>query len=481
MTQAARQAFNPILPSWEYVADPEPRVFGSRLYIYGSHDRFDGNDFCLNDYVCWSAPLDDLGNWEYGGVLYSPKQDPLNADGSQCGFAPDLICGPDGRYYLFYCLSRTSAVSVAVSESPAGPFSFYGHVRHEDGGTWGIRPGDPFCFDPGVFRDEDGRIWLYVGFAPSGMMRTMMKNNGLLVDGSYCVELSDDLLTIKSAPSLVVPAPAVAEGTGFEGHAFYEASSPRRIGRHYYLVYSSEKSHELCFAVSDSPDGGFTYGGTIISNGDVGLSGAEDAVNYTGNIHGGMVLINGQWYIFYHRQTNRQQFSRQCCAEPITIGADGKITQAELTSCALNGKPLAGLGRYEARIACNLSSASGTYFYKRDESQGGAHPYFTQSSPDREENGDQFIANMRDGAWAGFKYFSLGEAAHITLQARGNFTGSVTVSTERNGPSAALVDICPSEEWALFTAPLNTGNGIYGLYLTCRGEGAMDLMSFTLE
>lgn len=42
MTQAARQAFHPILPSWEYVADPEPRVFGSRLYIYGSHDRFDG-------------------------------------------------------------------------------------------------------------------------------------------------------------------------------------------------------------------------------------------------------------------------------------------------------------------------------------------------------------------------------------------------------------------------------------------------------
>ena len=42
MTQAAGQAFYPILPSWEYVADPEPRVFGAHLYIYGSHVSFDG-------------------------------------------------------------------------------------------------------------------------------------------------------------------------------------------------------------------------------------------------------------------------------------------------------------------------------------------------------------------------------------------------------------------------------------------------------
>ena len=29
---------NPYLPSWEYIPDGEPRVFGDRIYIYGSHD-----------------------------------------------------------------------------------------------------------------------------------------------------------------------------------------------------------------------------------------------------------------------------------------------------------------------------------------------------------------------------------------------------------------------------------------------------------
>lgn len=36
---------NPYLPSWEYVPDGEPHVFGKRVYIYGSHDRFAGYAF----------------------------------------------------------------------------------------------------------------------------------------------------------------------------------------------------------------------------------------------------------------------------------------------------------------------------------------------------------------------------------------------------------------------------------------------------
>ena len=60
-----KQAFNPYLPSWEYIPDGEPYVFGDRVYVYGSHDYFNGYVFCMGDYVCWSAPVDDLGNWRY--------------------------------------------------------------------------------------------------------------------------------------------------------------------------------------------------------------------------------------------------------------------------------------------------------------------------------------------------------------------------------------------------------------------------------
>lgn len=69
-----KQALNPYMPSWEYVPDAEPHVVGDRVYVYGSHDIFNGLNFCLGDYVCWSAPVDDLGNWHYEGCIYKREQ-----------------------------------------------------------------------------------------------------------------------------------------------------------------------------------------------------------------------------------------------------------------------------------------------------------------------------------------------------------------------------------------------------------------------
>jgi len=38
--EQVKQAFNPFLPSYEYIPDGEPYIFDDRVYIYGSHDRF---------------------------------------------------------------------------------------------------------------------------------------------------------------------------------------------------------------------------------------------------------------------------------------------------------------------------------------------------------------------------------------------------------------------------------------------------------
>ena len=320
-----KQAFNPYLPSYEYVPDGEPRVFGDRLYVYGSHDRFGGKDFCMNDYVCWSAPLDDLGNWRYEGVIYRAAQDPRNTDGKMHMNAPDCVRGRDGRFYLYYQLHVLTCTCVAVADSPVGPFAYYGCVQYPDGTPYGEKKGDAFAFDPGVLVDDDGKVYCYVGFAPQGFFKTLMKLRGNRVEEAVCLELEPDMKTIRGAGKPVVPGPAAAKGTDFEGHGFFEASSIRKIGGNYYFVYSSILSHELCYAISDRPDGGFRYGGTLVSIADIGYKGNTIPHNYTGNTHGGMVEVNGQWYIFYHRQTNKQKCARQGCAEKITILPDGSI------------------------------------------------------------------------------------------------------------------------------------------------------------
>ena len=102
-----KQAFNPYLPSYEYVPDAEPYVFGNRLYVYGSHDAFGGKGFCVNDYVCYSAPTDDLGNWKYEGVIYRRTQDPVNPKGRQYMNAPDVCRGTGWK--ILSLLSVTDA------------------------------------------------------------------------------------------------------------------------------------------------------------------------------------------------------------------------------------------------------------------------------------------------------------------------------------------------------------------------------------
>lgn len=156
-----KQAYNPYLPSWEYIPDGEPYVFGDRVYVYGSHDRFGGYGYCQNDYVCWSAPVDDLGDWRYEGVIYRRNADPMNQDGDMYLFAPDVTVGADGRYYLYYVLDQACVVSVAVCDTPAGTYEFYGYVHYEDGTRLGEREGDEPQFDPGVLTEGGDHVSLY--------------------------------------------------------------------------------------------------------------------------------------------------------------------------------------------------------------------------------------------------------------------------------------------------------------------------------
>lgn len=474
------QSVNPYLPSWEYIPDGEPHVFDGRVYVYGSHDRFGGPLFCMKDYVCWSAPVEDLADWRHEGVIYRKNQDPLNKNGRRCMYAPDVCRGPDGRYYLYYAFDFLGVMSVAVCDTPAGEYQFHGHVKFPDGHIWGTKSGEPFPFDPGVFCDDDGRVYLYSGFATKVPAVASGLHN-LTNDGGVVLELEGDMVTIKTGPTLLFPRKG--KPGAFEGHAFFEASSMRKIGDIYYFIYSSELNHELCYATGPSPLGPFTFGGTLVDIGDVFLGGNTDekqAVNYLGNTHGSIAEIGGQFYVFYHRQTNRHTYSRQACAQRLELTADGHFLQAEVTSCGLNGGPLVGKGRYEASIACNLWSKNGTgrYDTRFPRLRLSKHPYLTQDGKDGEERDTQYIANMRDGAVAGFKYFDMQGVKSISLEVRGNGEGHMLLSaTPDFAQIAAKIPIGGKDS----SAPCTMPDGTRALYFKFEGKGSVDFFAFVLN
>ena len=475
-----QQAFNPYLPSYEYVPDGEPHVFGDRVYVYGSHDLFNGKTFCMGDYICWSAPVGDFSDWRYEGVIYKKVQDPDNAQGKKSMYAPDVCRGTDGKYYLYYFVDYHNKIGVAVCDTPAGKYEFLDFVRYEDGTPLGRNKGDVFQFDPGVYV-EGGKVYLYSGFCPGFYPLVWGKHQSK--HGPVCVVLKPDMVTIAEKPKYIgVKCAADAAGTPYEGHGFFEASSMRKIRDKYYFVYSSKLGHELCYATCDTPDGTFDFGGTIVSIGDVGLrgiKGVKDADNYCGNTHGSILDLGDRHYIFYHRQTNCHCFSRQACAEPITIKADGSIEQVEVTSCGLNGKPLDCKGEYEARIACVLKSPRGGMFYMPFKCKG--RPYFTQSGVDREDNPDQYIADITDGSVIGFKYFDFKGAKTVSVKIKGGADGKLIVSGTDGGAAAGEIALSPCGEYTEFTAPLTISDGKSALFFTYKGSGKFDFMSFKLN
>lgn len=466
-----RQVYNPFLPPDVYIPDGEPHVFGDRVYLFGSHDKENGDTFCMLDYEVWSAPVGDLSDWSSKGANYSAAQDPLSAPTNRPYiYAPDCVRGNDGRYYLYYCLSGDKGVggyhgpvSVAVCDTPDGKYEFYGHVRFPDGKLcYRFVP-----FDPAVINDG-GTIRLYYGTwypfdeLPPARRKAYLRQQAEMfgksvaeieaeeggVMGPVCCVLADDMLTVTEGPVRIFPA--VTKGTPFEsgmseeglkeghrffGHGFYEGASIRKIGDTYYFIYSSVNNHELCYATSRYPDREFTYRGVIVSNGDVGYGGRKesDRLNHTGTTHGSIEQIGGKWYVFYHRQTHGTDYSRQACAEPIVILPDGSIPQVEITSCGLNGGPLRGEGRYPAVICCNLTNGKMPH---------GGNASFTGIPMVTSENGERFLANLTAGTSFTYKYFDLRGTVRVHAEACGK--GVLALDGE-----SAAIDAADWTEYAL--------------------------------
>ena len=358
------RAANPYLPLWEYIPDGEPYVFEDpdnpgkfRVYVYGSHD-IEQTAYCGRDQVVWSASVDDLLHWRFDGVIFESRLDAngkhLNPDGKgDILYAPDVVekVGPDGKktYYLYPNTQAPGRNSmIARAERPDGPFTVCNWDPKDPTRTVGV-----LGFDPAAFIDDDGRVYGYWGF-----------------QGSWGAELDPETMcTVKKGTQ---PVRDMVSSLRQEGKfRFFEASSIRKVKDKYIFVYSRwtadgdfglpEANNTLAWAWSNAPLGPWTYGGTVI---DARGRDVDEEGNpiYTaapgGNTHGSLCEINGQWYIFYHRQAGLGGFDRQAMVAPVEVkvteGADGKveITEGEYTSEGFELGGLDPLVRHSAGIAC---------------------------------------------------------------------------------------------------------------------------------
>lgn len=360
------QAANPYLPLWEFIPDGEPYVFEDpdqpgqyRVYVYGSHDNLI-TEYCGRDQVVWSAPVDNLRDWRYDGIIFESKLNPqgqlLNDGGvGDVLYAPDVALVTDAQgqktYYLYPNVQNGGRQGlIAKSNRPDGPFEVCNWDPKNPNETFGI-----LRFDPGVFVDDDGRVYGYWGF-----------------ENSYGAELDPaTMCTVKPGTKIVED---MVSGRYQDGDfRFFEASSIRKIKDKYVFIYSRwaqngewglpETNYTLAYAYSNSPLGPWTYGGTIIDGRGKELISMCDGTytitaTPTGNTHGSICEINGKWWVFYHRQAGTNEYSRQAMVAPIEVevveGAEGyvRISEGEYTSEGFEVEGLDPLERHAAGIAC---------------------------------------------------------------------------------------------------------------------------------
>ena len=510
-------AQNPYLPLWEHVPDGEPRVFDDpdnpgrqRVYIIGSHDTH-FTQYCGNDIRMWSAPVEDLSQWRDEGPIFSYF---VNGQWDTM-FAPDLVEVVDKatgkKTYWLYPHSRgwQRVPMVCKGDRPNGPFV---PVNLTADGTKCV-DGSLIDFDPSVFiepvtnkKDPDFargfRAYVYYGFQHSSAF-----------------ELDQETMYLKREGREVL------DGFIPDAMQFFEASSIRQIGNKYVMIYSGFSGPEygqgrsnstLRYAYGDSPVGPWTSGGVLVDSRGV-IPGENDAhlitANAGHNTHGSLQLVNGQWYVFYHRPPRGFGYARQAMVAPVKITWDKKAVSKGGKVCITGYDPYAKDNVWTAKATDGMEytgaevTSEGFQIYGLPPYQyysAGIACVMTGGTNSNEWMQDNFdvwnnsmdLAGITNKGIVGFKYFGFGGLAqdtnglkafkgvqkgdgaalnlHLTPGGHGAFKIHVLLDNPWNGQEIAVVNVPAgaqrSAQMYQVAVPAVEGlTGKHAIYLVAEG------------
>lgn len=308
------------LVSHIYTADPSAHVFNGRFYIYPSHDTAtgtpendNGDHFNMMDYHILS--MDSLGGQVTDhGVALHIKDIPWA--GRQL-WAPDAAFA-NNMYYLYFPVKDKQDVfriGVATSSKPEGPFVA---EKAPIKGSYSI--------DPCVFKDDDGKYYLYFGGIWGGQLQRWNNNK---YDSAGSLRKPEEPAILPRVARLNPDMKGLAEpvkevklvdekgNTYFEkdnDKRFFEAAWLHKYKGKYYFSYSTGDTHNICYAIGDSPYGPFTYKGILLKPVD----------GWTN--HHSIVEKDGKWYLFYHDvQLSGKTHLRNVKVTPLQYNEDGTI------------------------------------------------------------------------------------------------------------------------------------------------------------
>jgi hypothetical protein len=278
-----------------YTADPSAHVFNGKIWIYGSHDIDAG------------IPQDDLGS-HFAMRDYQPiSMDSISGPATVHPVALDIKDVPwagrqmwapdaaekDGKYYLYFPVKDKQDVfriGAAVGDNPAGPFKAQPEAIKNS-----------FSMDPAVFKDDDGKYYMYFGGLWGGQLQRWKSGEYKADDEAQPADdqpalmpkiarMADNMVEFAEKPKDVKILDENGKPllSGDHDRRFFEAAWMHKYKGNYYLSYSTGDTHFIAYAMGKSPYGPFTYKGRVL----------EPVLGWTN--HHSITEVDGKWYLFYH-------------------------------------------------------------------------------------------------------------------------------------------------------------------------------------
>lgn len=425
-------AQNPIVQT-AYTADPAPLVYNDKLYLYTSHDEDDSTWFTMNDWKLYST--DDMVNWtEHPTPLSFKTFEWARGD----AWAAQCI-ERDGKFYMYVPVTDRkgeSAIGVAVADSPYGPF-------YDPLGTPLVQA-DFGNIDPTVFIDDDGQAYLYWGNP-----------------NCFYVKLNKDMISYEGGIHAVPMTPESfgrREGNPKRATLYEEAPWLYKRKGAYYLFYAGGPIPEhLAYATSDSPEGPWKYGGTVM---------AKEGGSFTN--HPGIVDFRGKTYLFYHDASlpGGSGFTRSVCVREMDFGRDGKVNPVKMVKEGVEKglKPLCPYRKVEAETMAWSKRMKSDY-----NSQVGV-----------------FVTALRNGSYTRVRDVDFGEKAPSRILARLSTTHNADIVMEvrldgLEGQVLAELKVPRtggSDRWKLVEKQIPQVTGVHDLYFIFKGKAMRNLAYF---
>lgn len=287
---------NPIV-THKYTCDPAALVYNDTLFIFTGED-FEGGQRRYNILNwCVFATTDMKTFWEY--------KEPLRATdfawGEKNAAWASQVIERNGKFY-WYNSSQTTGIGVAVADRPEGPYKdAIGKPLLTNEDSFGRRHSWR-TIDPSVFIDDDGQAWLYYG-------------NG----ACWLVKLNEDMISYDKEFGV-----KMVEIEGEMDFPFTEAPWIQKKDGRYLLSFAIGFPERIAFAVSDKPEGPYSYKGII----------NEIAGNSNTN-HQSIIEYKNNWYFIYHNggiQTDGGSHSRSVCIDKLEYDENGLYKPIHMTT-----------------------------------------------------------------------------------------------------------------------------------------------------